>query len=191
MLERWLCSAWVNGTEQTLWYGVSATTDQGPLSPFVLKAFPVTGLLGVILHNICVHLTCFVVLMFTAGYSTFLCIISDDVYFFFLVLSVIFQLQTEKMLLAKQMRETLIIPCQLNNLRCYFSPRQTELMGLKYRICSVPPGSLVLKKAPAVMMYWSHRYHKMQHILFFFNPLFSGTEYHPQTMFSMLALYYK
>lgn len=84
--------------------------------------------------------------------------------------------------------KTLLISCQLSNLRCYFGPRQTELMILKCRICSGPPGSLVVKKAPAVMMYWSHRYHKMQHTLFFFNLLFSGTEYHPQTMSSMLAL---
>lgn len=53
---------------------------------------------------------------------------------------------------------------------------------------SPPSGSLVPKKAPAVMMHWSHRYHKMQHTLSFFNPLLPGTEYHPQTMFSVLAL---
>lgn len=94
----------------------------------------------------------------------------------------------QKLLLTRHMRKTLIIPYTLNNLRCYFGPRQGKLMGLKCRICSALPGSLILKKAPAVMMYWSHRYHKMQHILFFFNPLFSGTEYHAQTMFSMLAL---
>lgn len=154
----------------------------------MLEAFSVTGLLGAILHNICVHLICFGVFMFIAGYSTFLHVISDDVYLVFLVSSVVFCLQTEKLLLTKHMRKTFIIPCQLSNLRWYFRPRQTELMRLKCRICSVPPGSLVLKKAPAVMMHWSHRYHKMQHTLFFFNPLLSGTEYHPQTKFSMLAL---
>lgn len=106
----------------------------------------------------------------------------------FWLLSLVFCLQTEKLLLTKCMRKTLIIPYKLNNLRCYFGPRQTELMRLKCRICSALPGSLILKKAHAVMMYWSHRYHKMQHILFFFNRLFSGTEYHAQTMFSMLAL---